>query len=118
MLTALTVLLCCQLAGEVAARLFRLPVPGPVLGMLLLFAVLLLRARALELVREPAHGLLRYFSLLFVPAGVGLIRHGHRLRAEALAIAVAVAVSTIATVAVTALVFQLVSRRAGKEQGS
>jgi len=118
MVTALTLLLCCQLAGEVAARLFRLPVPGPVLGMLLLFAVLLLRSRALEAVREPAHGLLRYLSLLFVPAGVGLIRHGHRLRAEALAIAVAVTVSTVATVAVTALVFQLVSRRAGKEQGS
>jgi len=41
MLTALTVLLCCQLAGEVAARFFGVPVPGPVLGMMLLFALLL-----------------------------------------------------------------------------
>ena len=117
MITALTVLLCCQLAGEVAARLLHLPVPGPVLGMLFLFGVLLSRARVLEVVREPAHGLLRYLSLLFVPAGVGLIRHGHRLRVEALPIAVALLLSTAATVAVTALVFQLVARAGGKEQG-
>jgi holin-like protein len=117
MLNALTVLLCCQLAGEVAARLFRLPLPGPVLGMLLLFGILLWRGGVLEIVREPAHGLLRYLSLLFVPAGVGLIRHGHRLRMEAVAIVVAVLLSTALTVAVTAIVFQLVARASGKEQG-
>jgi holin-like protein len=117
MITALTVLLCCQLAGEVVARLFRLPVPGPVLGMLLLFALLLARTRAVEVVRDPAYALLRHFSLLFVPAGVGLIRHGARLRAQALPIALAIVVSTAATVAVTALVFQLVARLRGKEGG-
>ena len=113
MVTALTLLLCCQLAGEFAARVLGLPIPGPVLGMLLLFVLLLGRSRALEPVREPAYALLRYLSLLFVPAGVGLIRHTGRLRAELLAILVAVLVSTAATVAVTALVFQLVAR-AGK----
>jgi holin-like protein len=110
-MTALTILLCCQLAGEVAARLFALPIPGPVLGMLLLFAVLLARARMLEKVREPAMTLLRYLTLLFVPAGVGLMRHGGRIRAELLAISVAVLVSTALTIAVTALVFQLAARR-------
>jgi len=61
--------------------------------------------------------LLRHFSLLFVPAGVGLMRHGARLRAQALPIALAIVVSTAATVAVTALVFQLVARFRGKEGG-
>ena len=116
MITAFTVLLCCQLAGEVAARLFRIPVPGPVLGMLLLFALLLARARMLESVRDAAYGLLRYLSLLFVPAGVGLMRHGGRLRAELLPIGVAILVSTAVTVAVTALVFQAVARAQRKEE--
>jgi holin-like protein len=116
MITALTVLLCCQLAGEVAARLFRIPVPGPVLGMLLLFALLLARARMVESVRDAAQGLLRYLSLLFVPAGVGLMRHGARLRAELLPIGLAILVSTAVTVAVTALVFQAVARSQRKEE--
>src|SRR3954468_8956458 len=110
MVTALTILLCCQLAGEFAARLLGLPIPGPVLGMLLLFALLLGRRRAIDQVREPAYGLVRYLSLLFVPAGVGLIRHTARLRAELLPVAVALVVSTALTVAGTALGFQLVAR--------
>ena len=111
MTTALTILLCCQLAGEAAARLFSLPIPGPVLGMLLLFLVLVARASVLEKVRESALALLRWLTLLFVPAGVGLMRHAGRLRAELLAIGVAVLVSTALTIAVTALVFQLAARR-------
>jgi len=114
MLTALTVLLCCQLAGEVAARFFGVPVPGPVLGMMLLFALLHGRVRFSATVREPAHALIRHLSLLFVPAGVGLIRHTGRLRAEWAAIAVAVVVSTAATVAVTAIVFQSIARARGE----
>ncbi len=111
MTTAFAILLCCQLAGEVAARLFSLPVPGPVLGMLLLFAVLLARSAMLERVREAALGLLRYLSLLFVPAGVGLMRHAGRIRAELLAICAAVLVSTVLTIAVSAVVFQLAARK-------
>ena len=114
MLTALTVLLCCQLAGEVAARFFGVPVPGPVLGMALLFALLLARVRVADHAREAAPALIRHLSLLFVPAGVGLIRHTARLRAEWAAIAVAVVVSTAATVAVTALVFQSIARARGE----
>ena len=38
MVRGMTVLLVCQLAGEVTARALDLPMPGPVLGMLLLFA--------------------------------------------------------------------------------
>ena len=43
MLGTLTLLLSCQLAGELTARLLHLPVPGPVLGMILLFIGLLVR---------------------------------------------------------------------------
>jgi putative effector of murein hydrolase len=37
MLGWLTVIFCCQLAGELAAKGLGLPVPGPVVGMALLF---------------------------------------------------------------------------------
>ena len=43
MLGALTVLLVCQLAGEVIAHAVGLPVPGPVVGLVLLFIGLLVR---------------------------------------------------------------------------
>jgi putative effector of murein hydrolase LrgA (UPF0299 family) len=110
MITALTMLLACQLAGELIALLFSLPVPGPVLGMLLLFTLLLARPRSEAVVRDTTAALLRYLSLLFVPAGVGLIRHGARIRAELAAIIVAIVISTAATIVVSALVFAAVAR--------
>jgi holin-like protein len=116
MIPALTLLLACQLAGELIARLFRLPVPGPVLGMLLLFALLLARPRSEAVVRDTTGTLLRYLSLLFVPAGVGLIRHGGRIRAELVAITVAIVISTALTIAVSALVFAAVARTLERKQ--
>jgi putative effector of murein hydrolase LrgA (UPF0299 family) len=110
MIPAFTVLLSCQLAGELLSRLFRWPFPGPVLGMLLLLAVLLARPRSESVVREPATALLRHLSLLFVPAGVGLIRSAAVLRTQWLAIACAIVLSTAATMAVSALVFARVAR--------
>ena len=64
--------------------------------------------------RDVSRALLTNLSLLFVPAGVGLIRQTARLRAEILPVVVAVIVSTAATIAVTAIVFQAVARARGE----
>ena len=110
MLAALTVLLVYQLIGEVLVQLLRLPVPGPVIGMLLLFLTLVLRGESPEWLRDTANGLLGHLSLLFVPAGVGVMLHFHRLASEWLPIVVALVASTVITIAVTALVMRALQR--------
>jgi holin-like protein len=107
---ALTALLICQLLGEVSVLVLELPIPGPVLGMLGLFAVLVLRGGPSEPLEATAIGLLRHLSLLFVPAGVGVMVHAHRLAEEWLAIGVALVGSTVIGLAATALTMQLVIR--------
>lgn len=111
MLPALTILLVYQAVGEVAALWLGLPVPGPVIGMMMLFCSLVVRGSAPAGLRECANGLLTHLSLLFVPAGVGLMIHLDRIRAEALPIVVSLVASTAATIAVTALVFAWLRRR-------
>jgi putative effector of murein hydrolase LrgA (UPF0299 family) len=106
MLGALTLLLVYQLAGEVIVHLAGLPVPGPVVGMLLLFLTLLLRGAAHAGLRDTSQALLQHLSLLFVPAGVGVLLHFKRLGAEWLPIAVALVASTVITIGVTALVMR------------
>ena len=69
-------LLVFQLAGEVLVRSLQLPVPGPVVGMLLLLLVLIWRGEPGENLRSAGQGLLANLSLLFVPAGVGIMVHG------------------------------------------
>ncbi len=109
-LRALTVLVACQLAGEVAARALSLPLPGPVLGLLLLLGVLAVRGGPDAAMRETSGGLLRHLSLLFVPAGVGVVTQLDALRQDWLAIGVALVVSTALGLAVTGLVMQRLSR--------
>ena len=110
MLAALTVLLVCQLVGETTVRLLGLPVPGPVLGLVLLLAVLALRRDIPETLETTAGGLLKHLSLLFVPAGVGVLQHLARIQAEWLAIAAALLVSSVATIVVTAVVMRATMR--------
>lgn len=111
MLAFVTLLLVCQLVGEVAARIMDLPLPGPVIGMVLLFAGLMLRGGEVpETLQSTAQGLLEHLSLLFVPAGVGVMLHLSIVAEEWLPITVALVVSTVATIAVTALVMRAAAR--------
>lgn len=110
MLKALTVLLLFQLAGETLSMLFHLPVPGPVIGMALLFAALALRARPSRELRETAQTLLQHLSLLFVPAGVSVMLHFQRIADEWLPIVVALVVSTFAAILVTVVVLRALLR--------
>ena len=77
-------MLICQLAGEAAVRLLSLPIPGPVVGMALLFVLMLGRAPLPAALGDTADGLLRNLSLLFVPAGVGVVQHLDRLGVDGL----------------------------------
>lgn len=114
MLAALTQLLLFQLAGEVIARGLELPVPGPVLGMLFLFLALAWRGGAGGELQSASQGLLQHLSLLFVPAGTGIIVHLHRVADEWLPLLLSLFISTAATLAVTALVMRLTL---GRHQG-
>ena len=118
MIAAIAGLLACQLVGEILVRALRLPVPGPVVGLGLLFAFLGWRGRTrpdpadaipLELGRV-GDALLRNLSLLFIPASVGVVQYLDLLKRHAGAIALAIAVSTTLALTVTAVTFRLVSR--------
>lgn len=111
MLAALTLLLIFQLAGEVLAHSFALPVPGPVIGMALLFVALMLRGGPGENLRQTSGQLLQHLSLLFVPAGTGIVLYGERIAAEWLPLVVAMVASTLLAIIVTALLLQALARR-------
>lgn len=71
MIQGILVLLTFQLLGETITSLTNAPVPGPVIGMLLLFIALRLRQRVSQGLQATSHGLIQHLSLLFLPAGVG-----------------------------------------------
>ena len=117
MLGYLTLILTCQLIGETFVVWTGMPVPGPVVGMLLLFSGLVLRGGLPEDLAKVSDKLLSHLSLLFVPAGVGVMLHAGLLGKEWLAISAALVASTLLTIAVTALVMVSFNRFRGDAQG-
>ncbi|HQZ03649.1 MAG TPA: CidA/LrgA family protein [Thauera sp.] len=111
MISALTLLLAFQLAGEVIARGLGLQVPGPVIGMALLFGALLLRGGPGEDLRQTADKLLQHLSLLFIPAGTGIVMYGELIAAEWVPLTAALLGSTFLAIGVTMLVLKALSKR-------
>jgi putative effector of murein hydrolase LrgA (UPF0299 family) len=119
MIASLSLILLCQLAGEVIVRGLSLPMPGPVVGLLLLLLLLLARDRFGVLARGPlqqdgvenaSRGLLAHLSLLFVPAGVGVMQKLDVVADHGIAIAVVLAISVVLTLLVTVATFLAASR--------
>ena len=111
MIPALAALLVFQLIGETLVRTLGLPMPGPVVGMAFLLLTLIIRPSLLAAIKPTSQTLLQHFSLLFVPAGVGVMLHLQRLGDEALAIGVALVISTWVGLASAALTMAWFMRR-------
>lgn len=116
MIDAIALLFLCQLIGEAIHRLTGLPLPGAVIGMLLLFGWLALVRKERPSLDAVTGWLTAHLSILFVPAAVGLIEEGPVLSRYGLALVVATVVSTLLTMAVTVWVFRWALRRTGAER--
>ena len=122
MIQAFFLLLVLQWLGDLAAEALRLPLPGMVLGLGALLALLALRARLYGAAQALPEGLgavagslHAHLGLLFVPAGVGILAHGDLLAAEGTAILAAVITSTVIGIAVTGAIASLVPHSAAKK---
>ena len=112
MIVGLLWLLGCQLVGEVVVRALDVPVPGPVVGLVLLWAVLTWRRTPDDApVVRTGDALLAHLQLLFVPAGVGVVAFAATLRDDALPLTLALVGSWLAGLAVVGWTVGLLVRR-------
>ena len=112
MVQGFALLLACQLIGEVAVQALSLPLPGPLVGMLLLFAGLLLRGGLPDALRDAANALLRHLMLLFIPAVTGVMMYFDRIAREWLPFMAACIVGAAVTMVATALTLRWMLRAA------
>lgn len=117
MLGAIALLLICQLAGEVIHRFVGVPLPGPVIGMILLIGWLALIRKERPGLEAVSGWLTAHLAIMFVPSAVGLINQGAILREYGAGLLVAVTVSTFLTMIVTVLVFRWAMRFVKAEEG-
>ena len=113
MLDSIFVIFMFQLVGEATQKYFALPVPGPVIGLVLMLVCLLWTKRTkLPVIADQrdrlvttSQQLLGYLSLLFVPIGVGVIMHLQLLEAQLARIIAVITIGTIVTMVFTAFIF-------------
>jgi len=127
MIASLSLILLCQLAGEVFVRGLALPMPGPVVGLVLLLLLLVVRDRFAVLARgrlqggaveNASRGLLAHLSLLFVPAGVGVVQKLDLIAAHGIVIVIVLLVSVVVTLLATVATFLVVSRLTVRGRGA
>jgi len=125
MIASLSLILLCQLAGEVFVHGLGLPMPGPVIGLMLLLVLLLMRDRFAVLARGPlqgdgvestSRGLLANLSLLFVPAGVGVVQKLDLIVDHGITFLGVLVISVLVTLLVTVATFLLASRLLTRER--
>lgn len=121
MVQGMLVLLLCQLAGEWLMVWLGIPIPGPVAGMLLLLVGLMVYGKVPDFLRLPAEGLIRHLSLLFIPAGVGLMLFAELLSQHWLLVFLSLLLSTLITLILTSWMMQKLEQRQlskGKASGN
>ncbi|MGB3290050.1 MAG: CidA/LrgA family protein [Burkholderiaceae bacterium] len=112
-LLAVAVLFLMQIAGEVLALWTGLPLPGPLIGMLLMLAALMAYGRVPAGLRDACHHILKHLMLLFIPAVSGIMVYFGTLEREWIPFLLACVVGVALTIVVTALTFRWMLKRTG-----
>lgn len=111
MLYALAVLFAFQLLGELVVRTTDLPLPGALLGTLLLLLGLLFYKRLPKALEDTAQLLLQNMMLLFIPVIAGVMLEFDHLRREWLPFVLACIAGAAVTFTATALTFRFFLQR-------
>ena len=110
-MSAIFILIVLQLIGESIVQVSGLPVPGAIIGLILLYAILMWRGEISDEMSRTSGFLLQNLGVLFVPAGVGVIAYLPMIATQWWIIVLVLLVSVCATIAITGLVVAVLSPR-------
>ena len=110
----LLILIAYHQTGEALMYWSGWPIPGSVIGMLLLLLSLMLFNKPPKPIKHSAEFLLRHLSLLFVPAGVGMMLLFDLIADQWVAMLLSLVLSTVISLAFTAWLMQILLKFMGR----
>ncbi|WP_019911690.1 CidA/LrgA family protein [Paenibacillus sp. HW567] len=112
------VLYVFYLIGDYLQKLLHLPIPGSIVGLLLLFVLLLLKIVPVKLIENGSNFILAYLPMFFIPATAGIMNHLDIFSGRGLLLIGILVVSSVLTMVVTAHSSEwIASRSAGRKAG-
>ncbi|WP_239954432.1 CidA/LrgA family protein [Pantoea sp. Z09] len=115
---AFVIIYLCLYAGNALAVVLPIAIPGSILGMLTLFALLATQILPVDWVKPGCHLLIRYMALLFVPISVGIMSYTDVLSAQFGPIVVSVVVSTFLVLTIVGWSAHKIHTRSVREKPS
>lgn len=115
LLHGLAILLALQWLSTEIITFLGIPFPPPLLGMLILTALLCTGVIKENYIEDICTALIDKMALLFLPAGVSMILYLDVIKAELLPISLTVILSSVIILCSTALVLEMLLRK--KEKG-
>lgn len=104
------------LLGQLLRELFNLPLPGSILGFLLMFTALMLKLFPLRFVESGATMLLAFLPLFFIPATVGVVEYLDVFTGKGTILIVIIIISTLLTMAGSGWISQFLGRPTSAEK--
>jgi holin-like protein len=114
-LRELGIIILIAILGEAIHLIFNLPIPGNVLGMVILFICLYFDLIKITMISQISKFLLDHLAFFFVPAGVGILACIPFLKGKLLSVFLIIVISTVIVIAVTGWVIQLYIRKVDKK---
>lgn len=105
-----------QIIGSLISGMLKLPIPGSILGLVLLFILLQLKIVKISWVDIGAKWLLADMVLFFVPSAVGIIQYKNILELQGIKIMLVIVLSTIFVMAFTGLSAEILTKRGEKRK--
>jgi len=105
------IILGIYLLGELLSKLLNLPVPGNILGMVILFVLLCTKVVKVDNIVTVTNFLLDHLSFFFIPAGVGLMTSMGIIKSTWWQLIVVCVSTTIIIIGATGIIVQAISTR-------
>lgn len=114
MLLGFLAIIVFQLIGEIIVDLTNVPIPASIIGMILMLCALILYKGVPKPIEDASNGLIKYFGLLFVPAGAGVSMYLNLIQAQWHLFLIATLISTIVTFILCGGLYQILAKDAGE----
>ncbi|NLK93684.1 MAG: CidA/LrgA family protein [Clostridiales bacterium] len=111
------IILGIYLVGEFLSKFFSLPIPGNILGMIILLILLCCKIIKLEQIETISNFFLDHLSFFFIPAGVGLLASAGIIKDIWYKLIIVCIVTTIIVIASTGITVQFVSKKVRNKKG-
>ncbi|MDR3597631.1 CidA/LrgA family protein [Clostridium sp.] len=104
------IILGIYLVGEVLSSALHLPVPGNILGMVILFILLCTKVVKVENISNVTDFLLNHLSFFFIPAGVGLMTSLDIIKSTWWQLSLVCLITTSIIIGTTGTIVQVISK--------